>query len=69
MTAEPALPQTVFEATPDGQPTEAALAAEDKWNDDVLIWGRAGWLQVARICRWAENVAGDLPGVECPAPP
>lgn len=33
--------------------TDKAVRAEDKWNDAILIWGRQGWLTVARLCRWA----------------
>jgi hypothetical protein len=59
----------VFETDPAGNPTEAALDAEDGWNDAVLIWGRAGWRQVGRICRWAEEVGGEIEGLDCPPPP
>lgn len=67
--AEPALPREAFETDAAGEPTEAALDAEQRWNDDVLIWGRDGWLTVGRICRWAENVAGDVPDLVCPPAP
>jgi hypothetical protein len=39
---------------------------EDQWRDDVLIWGREGWLTVGRICRWAK---GHGAAVDCPTPP
>lgn len=65
---EPTLPPAVFELDQAGNPTEAALAAEAEWNDGILIWGREGWLQVGRICRWAEDLAGDVPDLECPEP-
>lgn len=39
--------------------------AESDWNDSVLLWGREGWQQVGRLCRWAQrNGAADL---DCPA--
>lgn len=30
-------------------------AAEAEWGDAVLLWGRAGWAQVARLCAWAKK--------------
>lgn len=67
MQPEPAIPDAAYETGPDGiTPTAAALAAEAQWRDDVLIWGRAGWLAVGRICRWAKGYDAQL---ECPSPP
>lgn len=43
----------------------AAEQAEAAWNDDVLIWGRKGWGQVARLCRWARDIGADLPSGWC----
>lgn len=69
MQPEPALPPEAFEADANGEPTAAAIEAEEGWNDAVLIWGRAGWRQVGRICRWAEEVGGDIEGLDCPPAP
>jgi hypothetical protein len=38
--------------------------AERRWNDAVLIWGRDGWRQVGRLCRWANGMGAT---VECGA--
>jgi hypothetical protein len=66
---EPPIPAAAFEMDPaTGEPTPEALEAEAGWNDQVLIWGRAGWRTVGRICRWAEDVAGDIPDLDCPQP-
>lgn len=66
---EPRVPPAALETDPAGNPTDAALDAEERYEDDVLVWGRAGWLQVGRICRWAEGLVGDIPDVDCPAAP
>lgn len=55
---EPAIPDAALGTGPEAE------AAEDAWNDDVLLWGRAGWAQVGRLCRWAK---GHGSPVECPA--
>lgn len=52
-------------------PTEDAQKVGDAWNDDVLIWGRTGWDQNARVCRWARGLgAKDTAGkpIVCPEP-
>lgn len=56
--AEPSYPLQAFDSD-----EEVAEAAEDRWNDEILLWGRRGWDQVARICRWAE---GHGAKVDCP---
>lgn len=56
-------PQFPIEAL---DPGETGARAEHDWNDAVLLWGREGWQQVGRICRWAErNGMADL---NCPTP-
>lgn len=52
---EPVLPVEAFEEP----------AVEDQWRDDVLIWGREGWRQVGRLCRYFK---GRGMAVECPEP-
>lgn len=50
-------------------PTNAAIAAENEWNDDVLAWGRRGWAQIGRLCQWAKDMGAKLPfGCEAPPP-
>jgi hypothetical protein len=44
--------------------TSAAAAA--RYDIEVESWGERGWLQVARLCRWA--VANGATGVTCPPP-
>lgn len=41
-------------------------AAADAYDASLEAWGEAGWRQVARLCRWARDVAGAK--VDCPAP-
>lgn len=60
---EPAIPDAALEVGDDGKQTPAAREAEAGWNDEILLWGRAGWKQVARLCRWAR---GHGSPVECP---
>lgn len=36
---------------------------EQAWNDEVLIWGRDGWHQVARLCRFFK---GHGMAIACP---
>lgn len=46
-----------------------ALASDQALNDheaDVESWGERGWRQVARICRWAQDLG--MKGVSCPEP-
>lgn len=62
---EPPIPDAAFEIDPaTGEQTVAAKEAEDRWGDQVLLWGREGWQQVGRLCRWA---AGHGSPVPCPA--
>ena len=63
---EPPIPPAAFELDATGKQTEAAKAAEDSWGDAVLLWGREGWLQVGRLCRWAEGHGSTVP---CPVSP
>lgn len=30
-------------------------AVEDQWRDETLLWGRAGWQAVGRLCRFFEG--------------
>jgi hypothetical protein len=39
---------------------ESGEAAELGWHDDMLIWGRQGWAQVARVCRWAKDMGAPV---------
>lgn len=46
-----------------------ALASDQAANDydnAVLAWGRRGWLQVGRVCRWAAE--NGMAGLDCPKP-
>jgi hypothetical protein len=45
------------------------MDAEDKWHDDVLAWGRKGWAQNARVCRWAVDLKMAVPKDYCAPPP
>lgn len=29
--------------------------AFDKWTSEALLWGRDGWLQVGRLCRYFQG--------------
>jgi hypothetical protein len=50
---EPALPVEAL-SDPD---------VEDEWNDDVLLWGRDGWRQVGRLCRFFRGHGMEI---DCP---
>lgn len=65
--AEPAYPVEALEVDDSLQSTPAAIAAENAWDDEVLIWGRRGWAAVGRLCRWAEDLG--MKDIDCPAPP
>lgn len=41
-----------------------AREAEDRFDDSILQWGRRGWRQVARVCRWADDHG--MAGLDCP---
>ena len=41
--------------------SEQALNAHDA---EVEAWGERGWLQVGRLCRWAQEMGAT--GVSCP---
>ncbi len=43
-------------------PVEALTdeAAERRWNDEILLWGREGWRQVGRLCWWAKGMGMDI---------
>lgn len=70
MKPEPTLPQQAFATDAAGNPTDAALDAEDSWHDAILLWGRDGWNQVGRLCRWAVKVnKGPIAGLDCPPAP
>ncbi|MDF0490039.1 hypothetical protein PX554_18045 [Sphingomonas sp. H39-1-10] len=43
------------------KPGKEGEDAANAWNDQVLIWGRTGWAQVGRLCRWAADM--HMPGV------
>lgn len=57
--AEPAYPVAALE------PGEAGARAEKKWNDAVLIWGRTGWAQNKRVCKWAVDLGMVVPSGYC----
>ena len=40
-------------------------AAEAKWWDDVLLWGRDHKNKVARVCKWAKDLGNDVPAGWC----
>lgn len=56
---EPAYPETAL------QPGEAGQQDEDAWRDEVLAWGRKGWAQNARVCRWAVDLGLKVPKGYC----
>lgn len=57
--AEPVYPVAALE------PGEAGQLAEDAWRDEILIWGRKGWAQNARVCKWATELGLDVPKGYC----
>lgn len=66
---EPPLPDAAFETDAQGEPTERALEAERSWTDDMIIWGRDGWLQVARLCNGAlQKLPDNYPKDLCKVP-
>jgi hypothetical protein len=46
---------------PDALTSDKAL---NEYDAQIEGWGSAGWLQVARICRWAQ--ANGAKGLSCP---
>ena len=40
-------------------------AAETKWWNDVLLWGRDNRDKVARVCKWAKDLGNDVPAGWC----
>lgn len=56
---EPAYPLAALD------PSDAGKAAEDAWRDEVLIWGRTGWRQNARVCKWAVDLGLKVPAGYC----
>ena len=44
--------------------TNAARAAKTRGEIDMITWGRAGWMQVDRLCRAAKRKIEELP-IEC----
>lgn len=46
---------------PDALTSDKAL---NEYDAAVESWGEAGWLQVARVCRWAQ--ASGMKGLSCP---
>ena len=59
---EPPYPEAALE------PGDAGKAAEDKWWNDVLIWGRVHHDRVQRICQWARELKMDVSGEYCGKP-
>lgn len=51
-------------ADPAGLTSEAAL---DRYETDLEVWGEDGWLQVARLCRFFDEIG--MPNLDCPPPP
>jgi hypothetical protein len=47
------------------QPGEEGRKAEEAWNARILIWGRRGWAQNARVCRWAVDLGLKVPEGYC----
>ncbi|QHN69454.1 putative Rz1 protein [Sphingomonas phage vB_StuS_MMDA13] len=47
------------------EPGEAGAEAERKWHDEILAWGRKGWRQNARVCRWAVDLGLEVPQGYC----
>ena len=47
-------------------PPDIVTSAQAAAEYDVAIesWGERGWLQVARICRWARGLGAE--GLDCP---
>lgn len=61
-----ALPAADLQVEPEPRLTVAQAQSEagyEAYNQAVLDWGRRGWLQVARACRWT---AVHVPGINCP---
>jgi len=47
------------------EPGEVGQQAEDSWRDEILIWGRKGWAQTARVCKWAVELGLEVPKGYC----
>lgn len=60
--AEPLYPIEALGAGPE------AADAEDQWWNEVLAWGRTGWGNVARICRWSRDLGKEVPAEWCDPP-
>jgi hypothetical protein len=56
---EPQYPQAAL------QPGDAGKIAEDEWHNQILLWGRRGWSQNARVCRWAVDLGLKAPEGYC----
>lgn len=61
----PAAQDLAVEAKP--QLSVEALTSEKALNDhdaEIESWGERGWLQVGRLCRWAQDMGAK--GLDCP---
>lgn len=51
---------------PEPSPADDVLISDEAANEydaAVLIWGREGWAQVRRLCRWAAGAG--MRGLDC----
>ncbi len=64
--SEPAYPVKALEPCPTNLRSDPCPAedAERGHSDATLLWGREGWRQVQRLCRWAKGLGAK---VECEA--
>lgn len=46
-------------------PGEEGQKVEDAWRDKILMWGRRGWNQNARVCKWAVDLGLKVPEGYC----
>lgn len=63
--APPVADLTVEPEPPLGVEALTSEAAYERWNDSIRAWGRKGWDQVARLCRWHGTRGAEL---SCPPP-
>lgn len=47
-------------------PADIVTSAQAAANYDIAVegWGDRGWRQIARLCRWAEEMG--MPDISCP---
>ena len=64
---EPAYPAAALAPCPTDSRADACPAedAERDHSDAALIWGRAGWAKVKRLCQFARGIGQPLPEGWC----